>query len=86
MLATCMCQNWRSRARGVEDMENVIPMLGGDYFFVIPMLRGSANSVFFNTPAARMLEHGQVAAFFYISCENELPALRGDHILDVDVQ
>ena len=69
------------------------------------MLRGHANSVFFNTSAASMLETlvllkyakdlltffslswtRHVAALFVTGCENALPDLRGDHILDADVR
>ena len=33
-LARSICQNWHSRARGVANLEHVIPMLGGKHYFV----------------------------------------------------
>ena len=53
MLARCMCPNWRSHARGVWKMENVIPMLGGKHIFLWSPCSVGVPLLLFSTPLRR---------------------------------
>ena len=53
MLARCMCPNWRSHARGVRKMENVIPMLGGKHIFLWSPCSVGVPLLLFSTPLRR---------------------------------
>ena len=59
ILAKSTCQNWHSRARGVANLENVIPMLGGKhYFFWFPCSVGMRISLFQHLCGEDAIKHG----------------------------